>query len=136
MGPLTLGFLFTGEIICQLFIPGFVNELDPHIVILNFFYDAFLVYKRFPGVIQIELQLQLIAFIDVLFGRQYQPDSRSGYVFNGNEPSDLSLVMKIGAGDGDGFSETIAPFLNHRKGVTAGAFAFQLNPFIGALEAG
>ena len=44
--------------------------------------------------------------------------------------------MKIGAGDGDGSSEAIAPFLDHWKGMTAGAFAFQLNPFARVLETG
>jgi len=105
-------------------------------MIFDFFYDTFFVYKRFFGVIQVELQLQFIALIDVLFGGQYQPDAPPGYVFDGDEPSDFSLVMKIGAGDGDGSSEALAPFLDHRKGMTAGTLAFQLNPFVGVFEAG
>ena len=128
--------LFAREIIFELFTPGFVNKLDAHIIIFDLFYDAFFVYKRFPGVIQIKLQLQLITLIDGLFGGQYQPGSRLGYVFNGDEPSDFSLVMKIGAGDGDGSSEALAPFLDHWKDMAAGAFAFQLNPFVGVFEAG
>jgi len=128
--------LFAREIIFQLIIPGFVNKLDAHIIIFDFFYDAFFIYKRFRRVIQIELQLQLVTLIDGLFGGQYQPDSRPGYVFNGDEPSDFSLVMKIGAGDGDVSSEAIAPFLDHWKDMTTGAFAFQLNPFAGVFETG
>lgn len=121
--------LFAGKIILQFFTPGIINELYTHIIILDFFYNTFFVHKQFIGVVQIELELELVASINGLFGGQHQSDSRSGNVFDGNEPPDFFLVMKIGAGDGDVFSEAPASFLDNRKSVTAGAFAFQLNPF-------